>query len=158
MRNFCITDFWKNSVKTISLVKSFSVKSISRKILKWYKNFTNSTLTLWKLQKFTLTENKFRQINYLVISLVNTLLSRNFCQKRVRVNFRNTVTLWYRLLCNLFSYFSRNQFKVFSKHSNFTEKSYVVGNIIGTDKNNYTFLKKCFFLQLLVFTAFDKNG
>ena len=45
--------------------------------------------TLWKLQKFTLTEKKFRQINYLVISLVKTLLSRNFCQKRVRVNSCN---------------------------------------------------------------------
>ena len=31
----------------------------------------------------------FRQITYLVISLVKLLLSRNFCQKCVRVNFRN---------------------------------------------------------------------
>ena len=33
---------------------------------------------------------------YLVISLVKELLARNFCQKRVRVNFRNfhTVRLW----------------------------------------------------------------
>ena len=31
----------------------------------------------------------FREINYLVIYLVNALLSRNFCQKGVRVNFRN---------------------------------------------------------------------
>ena len=30
-----------------------------------------------------------RQINSLVIYLVNALLSRNFCQKTVRVNFRN---------------------------------------------------------------------
>ena len=60
--------------------------------------------TLWKLQKFTLTEKKFRQINYLVISLVKTLLSRNFCQKRVRVNFRNfhTVhTVWKMLRFSL---------------------------------------------------------
>ena len=33
-------------------------------------------------------QKMFRQINYLVISLVNTLVSRNFCQNRVRVNFR----------------------------------------------------------------------
>ena len=53
--------------------------------------------TVRKLQKFTLTEKKFRQINYLVISLVKTLLSRNFCQKWVRVNFRSfrtRLTLW----------------------------------------------------------------
>ena len=54
--------------------------------------------TLWKLRKFTLTEKIFRQITYLVISLVKLLLSRNFCQKSVRENFCNfhTVqcTLW----------------------------------------------------------------
>ena len=52
--------------------------------------------TLWKLRKFTLTEKKFRQITYLVISLVKLLLSRNFCQKCVRVNSRNfhTVQEW----------------------------------------------------------------
>ena len=33
-------------------------------------------------------QNFFRQINSLVIYLVNALLSRNFCQKGVRVNFR----------------------------------------------------------------------
>ena len=32
---------------------------------------------MWKLRKYTLTEKIFRQITYLVISL----LSRNFCQK-----------------------------------------------------------------------------
>ena len=49
--------------------------------------------TLWKLRKFTLTEKIFRQITYLVISLVKLLLSRNFCQKCVRVNFRNFHTV-----------------------------------------------------------------
>ena len=39
--------------------------------------------TVWKNDKFTLTENRFRQIIYLVIFLVKPLLSRNFCQKRV---------------------------------------------------------------------------
>ena len=54
---------------------------------------TEIQCTLWKNQKFTLTEKIFRQINYLVISLVKTLLSRNFCQKRVRVNFHNFHTV-----------------------------------------------------------------
>ena len=45
--------------------------------------------TVWKNEKFTLTKIIFRQINSLVIYLVNALVSRNFCQKSVRVNFRN---------------------------------------------------------------------
>ena len=49
--------------------------------------------TLWKLRKFTLTEKIFRQITYLVISLVKLLLSRNFCQKCVRENSRNCHTV-----------------------------------------------------------------
>ena len=49
--------------------------------------------TVWKNEKFTLSEKKFRQINYLVIPLVKMLLSRNFCQKRVRVKFRNFHTV-----------------------------------------------------------------
>ena len=51
--------------------------------------FENYGYTLWKNQKLTLTEFFFRLINYLVISLVNTLVSRNFCQNTVRVNFSN---------------------------------------------------------------------
>ena len=43
----------------------------------------------------TFTE-KIRQFNYLVISFVKTLFSRNFCQKRVRVNFRNFHTVVFR--------------------------------------------------------------
>ena len=51
------------------------------------------THCMWKLRKFTLTEKIFRQITYLVISLVKLLLSRNFCQKCVRVNSRNFHTV-----------------------------------------------------------------
>ena len=53
------------------------------------KKVQDSHLTVWKNAKFTFTEKIFRQINYLVISLVKPLLSRNFCQKCMRVNFRN---------------------------------------------------------------------
>ena len=58
--------------------------------------------TLWKYKKFTLTEKIFRQITYLVISLVKLLLSRNFCQKCMRGNFRNfhTVPLRYAIMRN----------------------------------------------------------
>ena len=40
--------------------------------------------TVWKFQKFSLTEKIFREINSLVTYLVKPLLSRNFCQKSVR--------------------------------------------------------------------------
>ena len=49
--------------------------------------------TVWKNEKFSLTEKKFRQINYLVISLVKPLLSRNFCKESVRENFCNFHTV-----------------------------------------------------------------
>ena len=46
------------------------------------------TVTVWKNEKISLTEKKFRQINYLVISLLKPLFSRNICEKR-RENFCN---------------------------------------------------------------------
>ena len=65
--------------------------------------------TEWKKNdKFSFTEKKFRQIKYLVIPLVKPLLSRInylvifivkllfsriFCQKSMRVNFRNFHTV-----------------------------------------------------------------
>ena len=41
---------------------------------------------------------KIRQINYLVFSLVKTLLSRNICQRSVTVNFRNFHTVHFNAL------------------------------------------------------------
>ena len=40
-------------------------------------------------------KKKIRQINYLVISLVKPLISRNFCEKSVRENFCNFHTVQY---------------------------------------------------------------
>ena len=52
------------------------------------------TCTVWKNEKFSLTDF-FRQINYLVISLVKLLFSRIFCGKSVRgENFCNFHTVW----------------------------------------------------------------
>ena len=79
-----------------SLPSHFPVKSISCKILQWEVHLTefsrkNENFTLTEthcgnyLGKFTLTEKiLFRQITYLVFSLVKLLLSRNFCQKCMR--------------------------------------------------------------------------
>ena len=52
-------------------------------------------LIVWKFIIHTMQKNEknpshlkiFRQINYLVISFVKMLVSRNFCQKSARVNF-----------------------------------------------------------------------
>ena len=49
--------------------------------------------TVWKFQKFSLTEKIFRKINSLVTYLVKPLVSRNFCQKCVTENFRNFHTV-----------------------------------------------------------------
>ena len=38
-------------------------------------------------------QKEFRQINYLVTSLVKMFLSRNFFQQRLRVNFQNFHTV-----------------------------------------------------------------
>ena len=53
--------------------------------------------------KSLLLPNFFRQINSLVIYLVNELISRNFCQKSVRVNFRNLLLKIKKLLLPNFS-------------------------------------------------------
>ena len=72
--------------KTIAFTK-FLQKSVREN----YCNFNT-----WKLQKFTVTEKKVRQMNYLLVSLSDfftMLLSRNICHKRVRVNFRKFHTV-----------------------------------------------------------------
>ena len=51
-------------------------------------DFFGHAHTLWKNEKFTLTQKIFRQINYSVILLVKPLFSRNVCQKSVTVKFR----------------------------------------------------------------------
>ena len=76
--------------------------------------------TVWKNAKFSLTEffssNQFFS-KYNFFSLVKTLNSRNFCQKCVRVNFRNfyTVEVPKKLI-------SRNLFD----EREFLEKEYIV--------------------------------
>ena len=97
--------FGKNFVKiTVLLNKLLSKELIWRNIFYVRENFSffhTACSTLWKNEKFSLIEKIFRQINSLVFYLVKTLLSRNFCQKSVklfRLNFYNfhTVprTLW----------------------------------------------------------------
>ena len=97
--------FWSEVLFTERFVKlCFATCSNFNFTEKWWndimqldqKNSWNCALQLAPIHRVTvrknekiLTEKKFRQINYLVISLVKPLLSRDFRQKCVRVNFRN---------------------------------------------------------------------
>ena len=72
--------------------------------------------TLWKLQNFSLTEKIFCQINYLVISFVKPLLSRNFCEKMwERISTISTIStlcaVW-KLLEFTLTFFGKNFVKV----------------------------------------------
>ena len=82
-------------------VKFLEMKKLSSRNISLFlwKNFVKPQIlhTLWINEKFTLTENFFA-IKYLVILLVKPLLSRNFCWKRVRVNFRHFHTVLQQLL------------------------------------------------------------
>ena len=88
---------------------------------------TTSSLTFCKdicLRKFSLTEKKFRQINFLVISLIKPLLSRNFWEKSVRENLWNfhfDFSFFYTSHCGNFTAtilsqkFRQSTFTLFSK-------------------------------------------
>ena len=67
-----------------------SERNVSCGIFSYF--FVRIRHTVWKNEKFTLIPNIIREIN-VSTSLVKTLLSRNFCQKSVRVNFRNFHTV-----------------------------------------------------------------
>ena len=80
-----VTDF-------LSPIKEFCQINL---LAKFRSKLLRPDYTLWKNEKFTLTETTIHQINYLVTLLVIPLLSRTFCQKTVRVNLRNFhSTVW----------------------------------------------------------------
>ena len=81
--------FDKNFVKLTFLLKKILKSRFDEKM--FGSEFFHTVV--WKNEKFSLTEKTFRQINYLVISLVKPLLSRNFCEKSVRENFCNFHTV-----------------------------------------------------------------
>ena len=85
LRNFCIT--WKLFREINFTVKLFTTEVVSTEIFqktviqKFCKLHTTVSCTVWINEK-TLTEKLFRKTNCLVFSLVKTLLSQNFCEKR----------------------------------------------------------------------------
>ena len=64
----------------------------------WRFFFVNLTSHTRKIKNLVSLKKYFvKSITYLVISIVNTLVSRNFCQNRMRVNFRNFHTVnWFQ--------------------------------------------------------------
>ena len=101
LRNFC-EKWWEHHTvekwEILSHLEEISWNQFSSNFLSKNVAFTKflrkKMLTVWKNEKFSVTHKKFRQINSLVFSLVKTLLSRNFCQIIVTVNFRNFHTVW----------------------------------------------------------------
>ena len=99
----------KNFVKVIPLLRSLLSSWFDEIFIRWewisvISKVCNrsSHCTVWKNEKFSLTEKKFRQIIYLVISIVKLMLSRNFCEKSVRDNFCNFHTVHCSAHCDNF--------------------------------------------------------
>ena len=83
LRKFTITHFWQKFRES----NVFTKEPIWRKkVRENFAVFHTHSDVLWKNEKLSL-EKKFRQINYLVISLVKPLLSRNFSEKSVRKQY-----------------------------------------------------------------------
>ena len=94
-------NFWQNIRESNFLLKNFW----------WRKISCFSTLHTVKIAEIYSNRKKYRQINYVEISLAKMLFSRNFCQKSVKVNFRN----FHTALCTMHTsvaLFSWNQIMV----------------------------------------------
>ena len=85
---FGLVDPERMELEIINKMHFFLTKDLVRD-----QNFLKDGSTVWKNEKFFLTEKIFRKINSLVTYLVKSLLSRNFCQKCVRENSRNFHTV-----------------------------------------------------------------
>ena len=83
------------------------VKAMFLKLKWWFHEIffsrkgDDSTVTQCNVEKMKnwLSPKIFRQINYLVISLMKPVLSRNFCKTSIIANFRNFHTV--TLLCHI---------------------------------------------------------
>ena len=97
LRNLLSLFFGKNFVKVTLLLKKLLNSwfddfffSVRVNFCKFYVHILyavhcerngNLCTTVWKNKKFSLTEKKFSEINYLVIFLVKPLISRNLIEK-----------------------------------------------------------------------------
>ena len=93
-----------SKTKTITFTKFLPKNSESK-----FPFIHNFPTVQWEKMKYLLSLRKIpsnQLLTYLVISFAKTLLSRNFCQKRVRVNFHDG--LWSQISI-IFTKISWNQ-------------------------------------------------
>ena len=107
------------------------------------------TQTVSKNEKFTLTEKIFRHINSLVTSLAKLFLSRNFCQKSVRVDFCIFFTLW--SMCNILPLGMRKQMENCYKGVQWPNSRHSFSKIKLKNFETLAFIK--FWLQTLLNTG-----
>ena len=98
--NFCITIFWKISVKTTSSVKSLLYNWFHEINFKWYKNFVNSTLWRCSVEKRgeKFTAMQFFSSNQLCSNFVSkTVTFTKFLPKRWFTvwSLQNFCITWY---------------------------------------------------------------
>ena len=145
-KNFCEINFiWHNKLER-------KLSCFHEIFFKWKK--------ISRFSIILLTEKNFRQINS--YALVKTLLSRNFCEKSVRVNFWNilTVLFWQlrqiHFLLEQFDEFYRCPYRICNKlvillnenrriNKNFTTFTEIVQNwrvCVGFNSNTSTLAVK----------------
>ena len=73
--------------------------------ISWKHHFDEIKNTLWSLRNFCITWNLFREINYIVNSLLKKLFSRKFFKKSWYKNFVNSTvcTMCRNLLSHIFA-------------------------------------------------------
>ena len=77
--------FLHDSLQKFRQINFFTKELYCKSI--WRKKFALGDRKISEIATLCVTKEKFRQINSLVFSIVKTLLSRNFCQRSVSVNF-----------------------------------------------------------------------
>ena len=104
-RNFVLT-CWKNQNCDfyVNLWKNEKRRDKMLDLLQIWRGYLARAVELsfkHLVRTFIVIHKKFRQINSLVFSVVKTLLSRNFCQRSVTINFRNFHTVHTTLLTKI---------------------------------------------------------
>ena len=88
-----------------------------------FPNLNSLLLNIYVVSYWGKVRSKiFREINTLAISLVKTLLSRNFCQKCVRVNFSQCSAIKWKIYSDRKNISSNHLFgNFFSRNVDFTK-------------------------------------
>ena len=92
LHTMCVVRIYSHNLILLQNIRELNSSWVLFAEIIYTSNWRNVLLHAWihfatvrKLRKFSLTKNIFREIISLVISLLRTLLSRNFCQKSARL-------------------------------------------------------------------------